>query len=61
MAPRLLCSQFNQSLTINNVAAVTLAWHKNPQIRVIQRRPRVRSDSVLFNKELLCFVLDAVV
>ena len=61
MAPHLLYSQFNQSLTINNVAAVTLAWHKNPQIRVIQRPPRVRSDSVLFNKELLCFVLDAVV
>ena len=61
MAPRLLYSQFNQSLTIKNVAAVTRAWRKNPQIRVIQRRPGVRSDSVLFNKELLCFVSDAVV
>ena len=61
MAPRLLYSQFNQSLTINDVAAVTRAWHKNPQIRLIQRRPRVRSDSVLFDKELLRFVSDAVV
>ena len=61
MAPRLLCSQFNQSLTINNVAAFTRAWHKNPQIRVIQRRPGVRFDSVLFNKEFLCFVSGAVV
>ena len=58
MTPRLLYFQFNQSLTINNVAAVTRAWHKNPQMRVIQRRPRVRSDSVLFNKELPCFVSD---
>ena len=41
-------TDFNQPLTINNIAAVTRAWHKKSCICVIQRCPSVHSDSVLF-------------
>lgn len=35
-------THFNQSLTINNIATVTLAWHKIPHIQMIPRQPSVR-------------------
>ena len=41
-------TDFNQPLTINNIAADTRAWHKKSCMCVIQRRPSVHSDSVLF-------------
>ena len=41
-------THLNQPLTINNIAALTRAWHKKYLIRVIPRRPSVRADSLLF-------------
>ena len=41
-------THLNQPLTINNIAALTRAWHKRYLKRVIPGRPSVRADSLLF-------------